>query len=147
MAAMNTGQPHDDATAPPPRRGIWLRVIALLAIGFGLLTLKEGGATLSGDSAAVTAAGNVVPFVLWFNFVAGFAYVAAGAGLWLRRRWAAWLALAIAATTALAFAALGVHVASGGAYEQRTVAAMTLRLLVWLAIAAFARRRLLHRPG
>jgi len=128
-------------------RHFWVRATALVAIGFGLLTIKEGGMTLSGDAAAVTAAGNYVPFVLWFNFVAGFAYVVAGAGLWLRRRWAAWLAVTIAVATALAFAALGVHAASGGAYEQRTVVAMTLRTLVWLVIAVVAWRILLRRPA
>lgn len=125
----------------------WTRAMAVVAIGFGLLTIKEGGMTLSGDPAAVTAAGSYVPFVLWFNFVAGFAYVVAGAGLWLRRRWAAWLAVTIAAATALAFAGLGVHAASGGAYEQRTVVAMTLRTSVWLVIAVVARRSLLRRPA
>lgn len=125
----------------------WTRAMALVAIGFGLLTIKEGGMTLSGDAAAVTAAGNYVPFVLWFNFMAGFAYVVAGAGLWLQRRWAAWLAVTIAVATALAFAALGVHAASGGAYEQRTVVAMTLRTLVWLVIAVVAWRILLRRPA
>ncbi len=121
---------------------LWMRATSLIAIAFGLLTIKEGGMTLSGNAAAVTAAGNYVPFVLWFNFVAGFAYVVAGAGLWMQRRWAAWLAVAIAAATALAFAAFGVHVVSGAAYEQRTAVAMTLRLLVWVVIAAFAWRRL-----
>ena len=95
---------------------LWMRATSLIAIAFGLLTIKEGGMTLSGNAAAVTAAGNYVPFVLWFNFVAGFAYVVAGAGLWMQRRWAAWLAVAIAAATALAFAAFGVHVVSGAAY-------------------------------
>ncbi|MBE0549925.1 MAG: hypothetical protein IH627_20150 [Rubrivivax sp.] len=123
----------------------WMRAISLIAIGFGLLTIKEGGMTLSGNAAAVTAAGNYVPFVLWFNFVAGFAYVVAGAGLWMQRCWAAWLAVAIAAATALAFAAFGVHVVSGAAYEQRTVVAMTLRTLVWTAIALIAWSRLLRR--
>lgn len=127
--------------------GVWLRVVSLVAIGFGLLTIKEGGMTLSGDAAAVAAAGAYVPFVLWFNFVAGFAYVAAGVGLWMQRRWAAWLAAAIAAATALVFIAFGVHVASGGAYAQRTVVAMSLRLLVWAAIAGFAWRRLSRDPG
>ncbi len=133
-------------TARQHPHGLWLRAIALVAIGFGLLTIKEGGMTLSGDAAAVAAAGNYVPFVLWFNFVAGFAYVVAGAGLWLRQRWAARLAIAIAVATALAFAAFGVHVASGGAYEQRTAIAMALRLLVWVAIAGFAWWRLLRNP-
>jgi hypothetical protein len=127
--------------------GVWLRVVSVVAIGFGLLTLKEGGMTLSGDADAVAAAGAYVPFVLWFNFLAGFAYVAAGVGLWLQRRWAAWLAVAIAVATALVFIAFGLHVASGGAYAQRTVVAMSLRLLVWAAIAGFAWRRLSRHPG
>ena len=42
-----------------------------------------------------------MPFVVWFNFLAGFAYIAAGVGLWVRRRWAVVLAAALAAGTAL----------------------------------------------
>jgi len=34
------------------------------------------------------AAGNYVPFVLRFNFVAGFAYVIAGIGMLKQRQWA-----------------------------------------------------------
>ena len=122
-------------------RGIWMRVIALIAIGFGLMTIREGGAVLFYDGAARDAAGSYVPFVLWFNFLAGFAYVIAGVGLWMRRRWATWLAMAIAVATALVFLAFGVHVALGGAWERRTVIAMTLRTLVWAGIAAMAWRR------
>lgn len=122
-------------------RGIWMRVIALIAIGFGLMTIREGGAVLFYDGAGRDAAGSYVPFVLWFNFLAGFAYVIAGVGLWMRRRWATWLAMAIAVATALVFLAFGVHVALGGAWEQRTVIAMTLRTLVWVGIAAIAWRR------
>ena len=122
-------------------RGIWMRVIALIAIGFGLMTIREGGAVLFYDGAARDAAGSYVPFVLWFNFLAGFAYVIAGVGLWMRRRWATWLAMAIAVATALVFLAFGVHVALGGAWERRTVIAMTLRTLVWTGIAAMAWRR------
>ena len=122
-------------------RGIWMRVIALIAIGFGLMTIREGGAVLFYDGAARDAAGSYVPFVLWFNCLAGFAYVIAGVGLWMRRRWATWLAMAIAVATALVFLAFGVHVALGGAWERRTVIAMTLRTLVWVGIAAIAWRR------
>ena len=38
-------------------RGIWMRVIALIAIAFGLLTIREGGAVLFFDGAARAAAG------------------------------------------------------------------------------------------
>lgn len=122
------------------QRSVWIRLLSLLAIGFGVLTLKEGGAVLFVDGAARQAAGHYVPFVLWFNFLAGFAYVVAGIGLWLRRRWATWLALAIALTTALVFLAFGLHVALGGAWAHRTPVAMTVRTLVWLGIAVLARR-------
>ncbi len=127
------------------RRGATIWVISVIAVVFGVMTLKEGGAVLFGSGEARAAAGNYVPFVLRFNFLAGFAYVTAGVGIWLGRRWAALLALFVAAATALVFAALGAHVLAGGAYETRTVVAMSLRTLVWVAIARIARRRLLAR--
>lgn len=113
-----------------------LKLAALVAVLFGIATVASGGNVLFGGGAQ--GAGHYVPFIVWFNFLAGFVYVAAGIGLWRRRPWAGWLALALAATTAVAFAALGWHIGAGGAYEPRTVAAMTLRLAVWLAIAAVA---------
>jgi len=127
---------------PMQRRGILIWAMSLVAVGFGLLTIKEGGAILFGGEAAQASAGNYVPFVLWFNFLAGFAYVAAGAGLWLWQRWAVWLAVVIAAATAFAFAAFGAHVHAGGAFEMRTVIAMSFRTLVWVAIAAISWRSL-----
>ena len=127
------------------QRGIWIKAISLVAIGFGLLTIREGGAVLFHDGPARAAAGNYVPFVLWFNFLAGFAYVVAGVGLWMRRRWAVGLAAAIAATTALTFAAFGAHIAFAGAWEQRTLIAMSLRTMVWAGIALAAWRLLAPR--
>ena len=130
------------------KNGFRIWAISLVAVGFGLLTIKEGGAILFGGEAAQASAGNYVPFVLWFNFLAGFTYVIAGAGLWLRHRWAVWLAVVIAATTALVFATFGVHIYAGGAYEMRTVIAMSLRTLVWVTIAAIAWRGLRRtQPG
>lgn len=123
------------------RRPTWATAVALIALAFGALTVVSGGRVLFGSEAARAAAGAYVPFVLWFNFVAGFAYILAGAGLWRWRRWAAWLALGIAGATALVFAAFGVHIALGGAFEPRTVAAMTLRTAFWVAIAVAAQRR------
>ncbi|MGA9090488.1 MAG: hypothetical protein WB420_15435 [Bradyrhizobium sp.] len=88
------------------------------------------------------SAGNVVTFVLWFNFIAGFGYLTAGLGLLLWKRWAAQLSAGIAVSTLAVFAAFGLHVASGGAFEARTVGAMTLRSLVWVVIALSAFRAL-----
>ena len=100
-----------ERVTPGPR---WLLGLALLAGAFGIATVVSGGRVLFGPEAVRAAAGQVVPFVLWFNFLAGFAYLAAAVGLWRARRWAAPLSLAIAAATALVFLALGVHVLRGG---------------------------------
>ncbi len=117
---------------------LWIWIAVPVAVLFGLLTIRSGGAVLFFDGAARQAAGNYVPFVLWFNFLAGFAYVAAGIGLWFRRAWAAPLAAAIAMATILVFAALGIAILTGAGYEMRTVAAMTLRSSIWIVIAAAA---------
>lgn len=101
------------------------------AVAFGLLTLLSGGKALFG----MADMGAVVPFVLWFNFLAGFAYVAGGLLLWRGHRFALPMALAILIATALVFAAFGLRVASGDAYEMRTVGAMALRTGFWAVMA------------
>lgn len=100
------------------------------AIAFGLLTIVSGGSALFGS----IDMGAVVPFVLWFNFLAGFAYVIGGLLLLIGRRLALPVALAILLATAAVFAAFGWRVLSGGAFEMRTVGAMTLRTVFWAAM-------------
>lgn len=119
-----------------------LRALALLAIAFGALTIKEGGDVLFGPDTARAAAGDYVPFVLWSNFLLGFVHVATGLGLWLRRRWGALLAALIVAVTLATFAAFAIHIALGGGYEARTLVAMSIRTLVWVFIYLAAHRLL-----
>ncbi|GIL01678.1 MAG: hypothetical protein BroJett030_15770 [Alphaproteobacteria bacterium] len=130
---------HEEISARSPLRAALLSAGVIAAI-FGLATVVSGGRALFGGAAARAAVGDAVPFVLWFNTLAGFAYVAAGVGLLMRRRWAVWLSALVAATTLAVFAAFAAHVLAGGAYEMRTVSAMTLRSLVWIAIAVLAWR-------
>ena len=118
--------------------GRW--IAAGIAVVFGALTLVSGGRALFGDAAAQAAAGNAVPFVLWFNFLSGFAYVLAGIGIAMRKPWADPLAIALALAILAVFALFGLHVLRGGAYEMRTVGAMTLRAAVWIGIATYLRR-------
>jgi hypothetical protein len=112
-------------------------IAAVVAVAFGLLTVFSGGRALFGG----VDMGAVVPFVLWFNFAAGFAYVAAGIGLWRGAGWAPPLAVVIALGTTAVFAAFLWHLWQGGAYEMRTLRAMILRIGIWCAIAALAFRR------
>ena len=119
---------------PDLNRSRALLAAAAVAIAFGLLTIASGAGALFG----VAEMGDVVPFVLWFNFLAGFAYVAAGVGLWRAANWGLWLSVAIAGATALVFLAFLAHVLQGNAYEMRTLGALVLRLGVWTMIAATA---------
>lgn len=129
-------------TAGVSGRPRWAIAAGILAVVFGVATVFEGGSMLFGRPEIRASAGNIVPFVLWFNFIAGFAYLMAGLGLLLWKRWAAQLSVGIAVTTLTVFAAFGVHVALDGAFEPRTVGAMLLRSMVWLAIAVFSCRAL-----
>lgn len=127
---------------PMSHRPRWAIAAALVAIIFGIATIVVGGKTLFGGADERAAAGNIVPFVLLFNFIAGFAYVIAGYGLFLWKRWAAQLSAAIAVATIAVFIAFGLHVFLGGTFEARTVGAMIIRSAIWIGIAASACRAL-----
>ena len=122
------------------KRSAWVWIVAIFAVVFGVMTIKSGGSVLFIDGEARRAAGNYVDFVLWFNFSAGFFYVVTGIGIWLEKAWVLAAAITIATLTLLVFGAFGVHIFYGGEYEQRTVAAMTLRSVVWITIAIMSYR-------
>lgn len=122
-----------------------LRIAAGVAVLFGLLTIGSGGRVLFGGPAAAAAAGDAVPFVLWFNFLSGFVYVLAGIGIALGRRWSVMLSVGLVAAIAAVFALFGLYVFQGSAFEMRTVGAMSLRLIVWVAVAAVAVRHIVSR--
>jgi hypothetical protein len=115
-----------------------VRWLAIAAIAFGALTLFSGGQALFGGPQARAAVGTAVPFVLWFNFCAGFVYILAGAGLLRRSRWAVYASIFLALSTALVTAAFGVYVLTGGAFETRTIGALAIRLLFWIVVAVAA---------
>ena len=96
------------------------------------------------DSQARQAAGAYVPFVVWFNFLAGFTYIIGGIGLFMRAEWSAWLAFAIAASTLVVFGLFLFHIYGGGAYETRTVAAMSIRSVTWILVSITAWKYFFH---
>jgi len=70
----------------------------------------------------------------------------AGAGLLLRRRWAVYTSLFVAVSTILVFVAFGVHVIGGGAFERRTIGAMTIRSLFWIVVTIVSIRAMKRTP-
>jgi len=123
--------------------GIW--IVSVIAVVFGLLTIKSGGSVLFIDGIARVKAGNYVPFVLWFNFLAGFVYLLAGVGLFMQKQWAAWISILIVAATAIVFALFGLHVLNDGLYEIRTVVAMSVRTVIWALIALFTYKKFIRQ--
>ncbi|MCA9974668.1 MAG: hypothetical protein KC413_02925 [Anaerolineales bacterium] len=103
----------------------------------GLLTIVSGGSVLLNAQAQKLAC-SYVTVVVVFNFLAGFAYVAAGVGLWRLQCWSVWLALLIAVATLVLLAFLGLYILNGGRYEMRTVIALLFRSDIWFAVFAIA---------
>ena len=118
----------------------WGKPLAAVALAFGLLTVVSGGSVLFGPTEAQVAAGNFIDFVVWFNFLAGWAYIAAAIGLWLGKSWAGSLGALIAIATALTALAFALLVAQGSAFETRTVGALTVRFVFWVVIAVLSHR-------
>jgi hypothetical protein len=120
--------------------------MASAAIVFGALTVLTGGRALFGGLETRADFGNVVPFVLWFNFLAGFVYIVAGAGLLLSRPWAVYTSLLVAVSTILVSVAFGAHVIGGGAFERRTIGALIIRSLFWIAVTIVSIRVMKRTP-
>jgi len=117
------------------RRPKWMMAVAVVAAVFGVLTVFSGGSVLFGPTQAQKAAGAIVPFVVWFNFLAGFAYLVAAFGIWMIRDWALGLSVFIAVATAGVAMVFGYQVSQGIGFEMRTVGALAFRFVVWAAIA------------
>jgi len=125
--------------AETKKRPMMITVLAIIAVAFGALTLFSGGRNLF-DAAVIAEAGNTIGFVLWFNFLAGFAYIFAGYLLWKWKLCGVRLSAVIAGATLLVFLAMGIYVIQfDGLYNAKTVGAMVLRSSVWLLIAVLSR--------
>lgn len=133
-------EPMNNQTDHPAISNRWVKPVSVFALIFGLMTVFSGGSVLFGPAEARVWAGSYIQFVVWFNFLAGFAYVLAAIGLWQRKCWAPKLAGLIAGATAAAALGFSVVVLQGGAFEMRTVGALAFRFAFWAAIAVFAHR-------
>lgn len=116
------------------KRPLWFSIFSVLAILFGIATIKGGGSALFTETGRKSA-GNYVAFVLWFNFLAGFAYILAGIAMYKLKTCTRRLVPVIAVATSIVFILFGFHIFNGGPFEMRTVAAMAVRSSFWIFIA------------
>ncbi len=123
------------SAASLPLSPTWRRLLALAALVFAIATLFKGGSVIFDPDSARASMENYVPFVVWFNFFAGFFYMAGAYAIWAARPWARALALAIALATLAVGVAFAIHAIGGGAFSLQTVGALPLRFGFWLFIA------------
>lgn len=135
----------NNLTANKAKKPLWLSLMAIFAVLFGVATIKEGGSVLFTETGRISA-GDYVPFVVWFNFFAGFAYVAAGVVLFRQKSCSRRLSTVIAVSSTIVFILLGLYILNGGAYELRTVAAMALRSALWIFITVVVLRSKVLKP-
>jgi len=128
---MQNGIPHPQVKEGPGCVCRWK--------GFFYLENK-GPVEVNGKAVVLQCDFDFVPFVLWTNFVLGFAYIVAGIGLFLGKSWAKPLSMGIAGITLVTYAAFGIHVAMGGLFKAETVKVMAIRTLLWISIAFIANK-------
>lgn len=101
-------------------------VIAL----FGIITLFMSTAVIFGLFDIREKEGNYVLFVVIANFICAFLYLAAAYGFFTKKKWTTMVLNIAVGVLVITFIGLGIHIYSGGIYEQKTVYAMMFRTLV-----------------
>lgn len=115
------------------KKNFW---IALVFIIFGFLTIISGGKNLFSES-GIKSNENIVPLVLWFNFIAGFFYFIAGILIFKLKPCVKRLSFIIAILNVIVLFYFINHVFQGGLFEKKTVFAMSFRTLFWVCFAIY----------
>jgi hypothetical protein len=110
--------------------------IALVFLIFGTLTIFSGGRALFSEI-GINTRGNIVPVVLWFNFIAGFFYLISSFLIFKLIPLVKQLSITIAILNVIIFSYLIYHIFDGGLFENKTVFAMGFRTVFWLIFAIY----------
>lgn len=122
----------------PAQRSV--RVVAVVAIVFGVVTVIAGVRALSGTSPGYV----VYQPLLVFNTIMGFVYVAAGLAAWRNPSLAVYGAAVICALNLIVLALINHLYTPNGSIARESLQAMTFRVVVWLVlllVLAWASRR------
>ncbi|MFZ1813016.1 MAG: hypothetical protein WBO55_00485 [Rhizobiaceae bacterium] len=123
---------------------MWQKALGLAGIGFGLMSVLAGGSVVLSDGTARELAGEIIPAVVWFNFLTGPVYVLAGVAILLDHPTARMMSALLSAAILGVSAHLLWQIVIGTAFEMRTVAAMSLRLIFWTGAAVLLIRHAGH---
>lgn len=106
------------------------RVVAAVAVVFGVATLVEGGRVLAGADPGFV----VFRPLLLFNATMGVVYILAGLLTWSDHRRGRTWARAIALVNLCVLGAIAIVYALGYGVATRSLAAMSFRTLVWVGL-------------
>ena len=110
-------------------------IIAVVLIAFALVTIFMSSAVLFDWFGIRAKEGDYVPFIVKTNLTVGFTYLLVVYGFIKSKKWPFWLMLSAALFLFFAFSAFYIHIHTGGLYENRTIGAMTFRILFTLLFA------------
>lgn len=102
-------------------------LLALLLIGFGLVTLFLSTSIILDLFGIREKEGNYVLFIVEANFICSLLYLLAAYGFLKRKGWTKLILGTATLILLIAFIALKVHINQGGLYETKTVGAMLFR--------------------
>lgn len=111
-------------------KSIVLIIVGFLIALFGIITLFMSTAVIFGLFDIREKEGNYVLFVVIANFICAFLYLAAAYGFFTKKKWTTMVLNIAVGVLVITFIGLGIHIYSGGIYEQKTVYAMMFRTLV-----------------
>ena len=116
-----------------------VKIAALVSAFFGLLTVFAGGSVILDLFGIREKEGNYILFVVWANFICGFLYLIGSYGFIKRKNWTA----SIMGFTVWILVAAGIvllfWILNEKPYENKTIIAMTFRILLTIGLLWTAR--------
>lgn len=140
MARRNAA-PERHEGMPRPAEAFLRRLTAGVVALFGLGTVLSNGAMLFLVTPEGRAQVGPIPLpLLWFDFLAGWAYLAATWGIALRRPWVLPLAWALAIAHALAASGVWLWFFAGHPVNGSTLGLVLAREAFWVLIGLYLLR-------
>jgi len=119
---------------------IILFITGCIVAFFGVITLFMSTSVIFGLFDIRQKEGNYVLFVVVANFICAFLYLAGAYGFFKRKRWTTRLMNAAVVVLIITFIGLGIHIYSGGIYEEKTVKAMMFRTFLSIGFSLISFR-------
>jgi hypothetical protein len=107
---------------------------------FGLLTLFAGGSVILNLFGMREKEGNYILFVVWANFICGFFYLFASYGFFKLKKWTTPLMKISIWILVAAFIVLIAWIIDDKPFENKTIVALTFRILLTTGFFLIARK-------